>query len=81
MTDPMTKAGRSLYDELMENGYLFEAEDILAIEAEARADALREAADRVRALRPPDRFVALDNYEQGVSEAAVLAILDPETKP
>lgn len=82
MTDPTTDAGRRLLRYYPEH-----AKDILAIEAEARAegdkarmmpayqqgraDALREAAERVRALDGAGL----------VSRFAVLAILDPETGP
>lgn len=55
---------------------------LAAIEAEARADALREAADRVRALRGHDQLPGYDNTEQRwVDRAAVLAILAPEPQP
>ncbi len=57
--------------------------------AEARADALREAAERVRALRDDDRAATGEpqadaippgwHYVQWLRESAVLAILDPQS--
>lgn len=60
-----------------------------AIEAEARADALREAAERVRehSSSPPSLDVAamgqVEGWRAGIAyeQERVLAILDPETKP
>ncbi len=88
MTDPQTpatEAGRRLWR--WPSGV--KLEDILAIETEARADALREAAERVRAL---DRFALLPSIvalpfvgksDDGplLDRSAVLAILDPEAAP
>ncbi len=72
MTDqtPRTEAGRRLLA-IWENNESHR-DAILAIEAEARADALREAAERVRALRVGWMEEMGGNI---LSRAAVLAIL------
>jgi hypothetical protein len=56
---------------------------IEGVVSSARTSALREARAAVAAIRPPDRFVAMDgSWEQGLSEAAVLAALEAlESKP
>jgi hypothetical protein len=81
MTEPTTEAGRRLFtdnepmDMLESDGVTWD--DILAIEAQARADALREAAERVRAL-PLQDAPAWYSHEYAVREADVLAILEPK---
>jgi hypothetical protein len=72
MTEPTTEAGRRL----MSYG-IFKPQAILAIEAEARADALREAAERVRDMA--NRYVDVPLKWEALHD--VLAILDPETEP
>ncbi len=64
-SEPTTAAGRAY---LRRGGHRL---DILAIEAQARADALREAAERVRGLWGGS----------GAGLTDVLAILTPETTP
>ncbi len=78
MTDPQTpatEAGRRLLakeDADVPYGGA-SVDDILAIEAEARADALREATDAVRQLERQ-----WDGDEDTVKVGDVLAILDPQ---
>jgi hypothetical protein len=73
-SEPTTPTGRRLFtdnepmDMMESDGVLWE--DIVAIEAEARADALREAAERVLALDALDGPRSMDDYHD-----AVLAIL------
>ncbi len=90
---PATEAGRSMWGEYGYIGAEGMKALILAIEAEARADerdngftlaynlgqrdALREAAERVRALPPFDPPRA-QWFWLNVSRPAVLAILDPQ---
>ncbi len=81
MTEPTTEAGRRLADAISDYLRGAEVEYILAIEAEARADALREAAERVRALPRYACDLTGAWHIDGTSRAAILAILDPETKP
>jgi hypothetical protein len=87
-TDPTTAAGRDFLDWWQGREYVtvtldFAEVSVALIEAEARTSALREARAAVAAIRPPDRFVAMDgSWEQGLSEAAVLAALEAlESKP
>jgi hypothetical protein len=73
MSQPTTTAGRSL-DAQFGVGQFGRVRDlVLAIEAEARADALREVAERVMALPPITEDATVTG---GFSRAAVLAILD-----
>ncbi len=82
MTEPTTEAGRRLFTD-MEPMDMWESTvtpaDVLAIESEARADALREAAQRVRALMAtaepePDDTPEMQAYERVVG-ATIRAIL------
>ncbi len=80
MTDqtPATEAGRLHLDQWHPDTIQYEREraDILAIEAEARADALREAADAVRAGIPA--LTVELSTGQYVDVDAIVAILDPQ---
>ena len=73
--EPTTVAGRRyLYG--LKPHFTSTRDAIRAIEAEARADALREAAERVRGL--PWTHTNDRQGGHGVALKAVLAILDPE---
>jgi hypothetical protein len=90
---PQTAAGRRLSDLIASQEpatVVAVRAAILAIEAEARVDALRDAAERVRALRVAYAADAMaDGYLQTRSRTelivatldSVLAILDPKAAP
>ncbi len=83
MTDqtPRTEAGRrALYNVNNDRG--LDAADILAIEAEARAEGLDVAAERVRAMRynEPQQGMDEEMRQHNQTLDAVLAILAGETE-
>ncbi len=85
MTDPQTpatEAGRAVVGAILDGSLVGQSLDavrsvILAIEAEARADALREAAERVRA-QMANQSPRDDRYALGAQDAysVTLAILE-----